>query len=396
MKTFSKMFFTMVLAIALTCLLAPKASAQLNCTCDPDVPFLTTLPHPAYTGGGLHEEGRYIYQTTDDTVFKDLHFGANSIDSVDPCDPWILDFYVKLSEQSGNCVVLDSIVWNWETTMCQYFWWEFVHPANYVLGDTSSDYVEVHFFMKPHERTDWLRKDTATAYMCLLPNGKIVYPYWWTTCMHERINVWGHDLCPIPNTVIGRIEWDKPLPVELTSFAYTVSGNKAILNWTTAKETNNSGFAVERYAEGIWTEVGFVKGNGTTSLPVDYTYTDKNLNSGLYGYRLKQVDFNGNFEYLDLNGMVAIGSPDRFTLSQNYPNPFNPTTTIVYGIPNNGPVTLKVYDNLGREVRTLVNEPKTAGFYTLTFSAPDLSSGVYFYKLESGNFVTVKRMILMK
>ncbi|MBK6876532.1 MAG: T9SS type A sorting domain-containing protein [Ignavibacteria bacterium] len=123
---------------------------------------------------------------------------------------------------------------------------------------------------------------------------------------------------------------------------------------------------------------------------------DRNLNSGAYSYRLKQVDFNGNFEYFELNGVATIGVPENFSLAQNYPNPFNPSTTIVYGVPENGPVTLKIYDNLGREVSTLVNESKTAGFYTATFSAAELSSGVYFYKLESGKFVSVKRMVLMK
>jgi hypothetical protein len=388
----------MFLTVSMLCFLAPGAIAQ-GPICDQDVPFVTLLPHPNSVDPQYEVEYDYLYTAT---VYDHLTCGSNKVVDVDPCNPWVATFYVALWEQGLDKVKIREPIWNWDTITCQKVIIDYIFPVGY---DTSQyvDSVVIKVTMWPHEldpiggiicrdTTTWAKSD------CMYPPypSPTVYPRCWTTCLHERMTFEAIDSCEVPNSGICRIEWDKPLPVELASFTSTVSGNNAILNWTTAKEVNNSGFAVERYAEGIWTEVGFVKGNGNTTLPVDYTYTDKNLNSGLYGYRLKQVDFNGNFEYLDLNGMVAIGSPDKFTLSQNYPNPFNPTTTIIYGVPTSGPVTLKVYDNLGREVRTLVNEPKTAGFYTLTFSAPDLSSGVYFYKLESGSFVTVKRMVLMK
>ncbi len=390
MKTFSKILLGMFLTVSMLCFLAPGAIAQ-GPICDQDVPFVTLLPHPNSVDPQYEAEFDYQNKATE---YEHLSCGANKHDSVDACDPWVLTYYIAMWEQGLDMVKALPPVWNWDTTVCQDVRFEVVYPPNYI-PDTYYDSIVIKTTMFPH-KADNIAPDPNTIYYCLDSGRDTVYLNQWRDCLHERITYEAIDSCEIPNSGICRIEWDKPLPVELASFTSIVSGNNAILNWTTAKETNNSGFAVERYAEGIWTEVGFVKGNGTTTLPVDYIYTDKNLNSGLYGYRLKQVDFNGNFVYLDLNGMVAIGSPDRFSLAQNYPNPFNPTTTIVYGIPNNGPVTLKVYDNLGREVRTLVNEPKTAGFYTLTFSAPDLSSGVYFYKLESGNFVTVKRMILMK
>ena len=88
--------------------------------------------------------------------------------------------------------------------------------------------------------------------------------------------------------------------------------------------------------------------------------------------------------------------PTRFELSQNYPNPFNPTTKINFAIPKQGLVTMKIYDVLGREVRTLVNEVKQAGNYTVDFNASEFASGVYFYKLTSGDFSDIKRMILVK
>ena len=85
-----------------------------------------------------------------------------------------------------------------------------------------------------------------------------------------------------------------------------------------------------------------------------------------------------------------------FNLSQNYPNPFNPTTTISYQISQRGLVTLKVYDVLGREVATIVNEEKISGSYEIKFDGSDLSSGVYFYKLQAGSFVQTRKMIYLK
>ena len=214
--------------------------------------------------------------------------------------------------------------------------------------------------------------------------------------MNEMLTMEGQDQCKPPNSAICRIEWDKPLPVELSSFTSAVNDNTVTLNWTTASEKNNARFLVERMAEGVWTDIGMVAGNGTTGNPNSYTFTDNNLNSGIYNYRLKQVDYNGNFEYLNLSNAVAIGVPNKFSLAQNYPNPFNPTTTILYGVPNDGLVTMKIYDINGKEIKTLVNEPKTAGYYTTVFNASGLSSGVYFYKLTSGNFVIAKKMVIMK
>jgi len=88
--------------------------------------------------------------------------------------------------------------------------------------------------------------------------------------------------------------------------------------------------------------------------------------------------------------------PDKFYLSQNYPNPFNPSTTIEYNIPKAGLVTLKIYDILGREVRTIVNKEKTAGSYKISFNASSFASGVYFYRLTSGGFTLIKKMVLLK
>jgi len=189
---------------------------------------------------------------------------------------------------------------------------------------------------------------------------------------------------------------DAPLPVELTSFTSLVNRRDVTLNWTTATETNNSGFDIERSSNGVWSKVGNVSGNGTVSTPMNYTFTDRNLNSGKYNYRLKQIDFNGNFEYFNLNNEVNVGIPVKYDLSQNYPNPFNPSTKINFDIPVDGKVSMKLYDMSGREVANLVNEFKVAGYYSINFSASNLASGVYFYRLTAGEFTATKKMMLIK
>jgi hypothetical protein len=198
-----------------------------------------------------------------------------------------------------------------------------------------------------------------------------------------------------------KIYLDNPLPVELISFSSSINQGDVTLNWNTASETNNSGFEIERsdVKDGTandWRKISFVQGNGTNSSPKHYEFTDRNLSSGKYKYRLKQIDFNGNFEYFNLSGEVVIGIPDRFFLSQNYPNPFNPVTSIAYGIPEAGDVKLQVFDMNGREIKTLVNEFKDAGYYTLKFDASGLASGSYVYRIESNNFVSVKKIVFLK
>lgn len=196
---------------------------------------------------------------------------------------------------------------------------------------------------------------------------------------------------------MGADEGDVVLPIELASFTSQVSNSNVILNWTTTTEKNNSGFEIQRRGpENEWTIIGFAEGNGSSGTPKDYTFTDMNLNSGIYNYRLKQIDLNGEFKFYNLTNEVRIAVPENYSLSQNYPNPFNPVTQLKYGIPHQGFVSLKVYDMLGNEVRTLVNENKTAGSYSVTFDAANLSSGIYFYKLTAGDFSDVKKMTLVK
>ncbi len=190
---------------------------------------------------------------------------------------------------------------------------------------------------------------------------------------------------------------DHPYPVMVTNINANSSASNVYVVWTTSSESNNSGFEVQRSSTNAsWTAIGFVPGAGNSIEPRNYSYEDKNLASGIYHYRLKQIDFNGNFEYFDLPEAVTIGVPDKFFVDQNYPNPFNPVTTIAYGIPQSGNVMMKIFDMAGREIKTLVNEFKDAGYYVTKFDGSSLASGTYIYRIESGSFVSAKKMVLLK
>ena len=190
----------------------------------------------------------------------------------------------------------------------------------------------------------------------------------------------------------------EPLPVELTSFNGTPNGTTVTLKWQTATETNNSGFEIERSSSSpgtTWDKIGFVGGFGTTTEAKTYSFIDKDLLTGKYSYRLKQIDFDGSFEYSEIVN-VDISAPAEYSLKQNYPNPFNPATVIEYSVPATNHVTIKIFNVLGKEVATLVNEEKSAGTYEVNFNASGLSSGVYYYTISAGNFNSTKKMILMK
>jgi hypothetical protein len=213
------------------------------------------------------------------------------------------------------------------------------------------------------------------------------------------------------NTVLGDFSqdfaaitnpYDGALPVELTNFSAVNKANEIYLSWTTATEVNNYGFEIERTVIRnqssviSWNKLGFVEGSGTTNLPKQYSFMDNNLSVGKYSYRLKQIDRDGKFEYSQAIEVIIANAPKEFALSQNYPNPFNPMTEIRYQIPEVSHVTLKVYDAIGREVVTMVNEVKEAGSYSAQFDGTKLSSGIYFARLQSGGKVQLKKMMLVK
>ena len=190
--------------------------------------------------------------------------------------------------------------------------------------------------------------------------------------------------------------WSDVVPVELTSFTATTMDNSVLLNWITATELNNTGFKIERKQENRdWNKIAFIDGHGTTASPHTYSYYDGNLSPGKYSYRLKQIDYDGSYEYSKVVE-ANIGLPSKFELSQNYPNPFNPSTIITYSLPEASQVTLKVYNSLGQEVSTLVNSVVEAGKHNVEFDASGFSSGIYYYMLITNGLTLMKKMMLLK
>jgi hypothetical protein len=144
--------------------------------------------------------------------------------------------------------------------------------------------------------------------------------------------------------------------------------------------------------------------NGTAPFKVGGYSTSAGLLGKLDEFRLydkalsdAEVAAAWNHQFI-ISGITPVLNiiPEDYALSQNYPNPFNPTTTINFKIPTNGLVILKVFDVLGKEVATLLNETKNEGSYNVDFDGTNLSSGVYFYKIEVGDFAAVKKMVLLK
>lgn len=219
---------------------------------------------------------------------------------------------------------------------------------------------------------------------------KMVYPIWMRLDVNA-LTVW---------TAIVN-DSSAVIPVELNSFIASLSDRKVNLYWQTASELNNSGFEVQRLKDSKieiskdWESIGFINGKGTTTETSDYSFIDEPTSTGLYSYRLKQIDFDGSYKYSDEVDVNFIFEND-FRISQNYPNPFNPSTTIEYQIPKTSFVTIKVYDVLGKEIVTLINEENSAGIHEVNFEPKDLTSGLYLYKISAGGFEQTRKMLFLK
>jgi pectate lyase len=190
---------------------------------------------------------------------------------------------------------------------------------------------------------------------------------------------------------------DGVIPVELIFFSAVIKGSDIILNWKTATETNNLGFEIERKSSNnsSWSAIGFVDGSGTSSTGINYFYTDKNLSSGKYYYRLKQIDYDGTYEYSN-EAEINLNIPSAFVLHQNYPNPFNPQTTIRFEISEKSLVNISVFNLLGEKVSSVMEENLDEGSYQKTFDAASLASGIYIYRISAGKFSASKKMVVLK
>jgi len=269
-------------------------------------------------------------------------------------------------------------------------------------------------------RTDFSPKPAATVYR------NLVYDQWWTdtTAVTDSLgeveirSFYGRHLItatlgsvsnskevnfargmPEPLEVI--IQLPTVVPVELSLFTAQVEEDKVILTWITQTETNNFGFEVYKSFDGQdFEKIGFVKGQGTSTQKVTYTFEDFKYRSGTIFYRLKQIDTDGSFEFSQIIS-VKIDAPAEFLLSQNYPNPFNPETRIQYDLPKTTLVRLEIFNTLGQKIRTLIDELKAAGSYTvlwdgrMDFGEP-AASGLYIYRLETTDFVKSRKLLLLR
>jgi len=223
-------------------------------------------------------------------------------------------------------------------------------------------------------------------------NGK-VYPIW-MRLQSNQLSVW--------NTIIIDSTF---IPVELMNFSAVVENSAVVLKWETSTETNNLGFEILRKVSSEvngtsndiseWQTIGFVEGSGTSTEKHIYSFKDNSKLKGTYSYRLKQVDYDGSFEYSNTIE-VSVISVNDYALFQNYPNPFNPATTISYQLPRSGLVNIKVFDVLGTEILQLVNEIKPAGVHEVNFDSGDLTSGIYLYRINVDGYEQTKKMIVLK
>ncbi len=191
------------------------------------------------------------------------------------------------------------------------------------------------------------------------------------------------------------------VPVELTSFTAQSSNNSVELKWSTATETNNKGFEVERSTDKVnFSRIGFIPGNGSTTEIHQYAFTDNTVSSGTYYYRLKQLDYDGSYKYSSVTE-VKFSLPVQYSISQNYPNPFNPSTSINFALPAESNVVIDLYNVLGARVMTIASGDYPAGAHQVSLNAANLASGTYIYSIsvsgkDGSKFVSSKKMILMK
>ncbi len=329
------------------------------------------------------------------------------------------DIFLSKSTDGGNTWSAVKKVNDDNTTRHQFFTWMTIDQTTGILyfvfydrRNTSNNLTDVYMARSTDGGETFVNFKVSQSsfnpnsgvffgdYTNIAALNKMVFPIW-MRLDGSALSVW----TAIVNDSAASI------PVELNSFTANVVDGKVNLNWQTASELNNQGFEIQKspsptpsLKEGAlknWLTIGFVKGKGTTTEFTNYSFVDEPIESGNYSYRLKQIDYDGSYEYsneVDVNFIFA----NDFRLSQNYPNPFNPSTTIEYQIPQATFVTIKVYDILGKEIVTLVNKEMPAGVHEVNFSAVEtlhatsLPSGLYLYKISAGNFEQMRKMLLLK
>ena len=271
-------------------------------------------------------------------------------------------------------------------------------------GNTTSGPTLVEA-IKPSGVTTWTAVAAGTQHALAIGNDGYLYAWGFNNDGQLGVNSADNSPHSTPVNVLGvGGTGDLSLPVEVTAFSAESVIGSVVLDWRTQSEVDNAGFDILRQDPdsasfkiiASYLSDSNLKGQGTSTSGRSYSYTDRKVRpGGTYEYIVRDVSFDGSTQ--DNNPIsVTVTLPNNFTLSQNYPNPFNPTTVISYQLSAVGNVTLKVYDVLGREVATLVNQKEAAGNYSVAFDGSKLASGVYFYRLVAGSYIAVKKLALLK
>lgn len=294
-----------------------------------------------------------------------------------------------------------------------------VNPQIHINGDSGQLILESNFF--PGSGNGFLippditgkriikMKLRTSASSFLIKNGAIgyyveMYPEWKNLPMENSTNIFAYEDSRLRNITSPQNHFINGIgltPVELTSFTSDVNFNEVTLRWSTAQEINNQRFYIERISPGSskWIIAGSVPGHGTISGVRDYSFCE-HLSSGTYNYRLKQIDYNGNYEFFFLKNEVDVGIPAKYKLLQNYPNPFNSSTIINYELKEDCNLNISLFDINGKEIMNLEQGSFKAGYYTLRLNSAELSTGIYFYRLaghgNSNRFNLLKKMLIVK
>ncbi len=211
--------------------------------------------------------------------------------------------------------------------------------------------------------------------------------------------------CDMPACNICPNLTDHSVPVALSSFTATAREGAVEISWTSQTEIDALAYHLQRSetADGQYEQIARLDAQGNSETAVSYRYLDEDVTAGqTYYYLLIDEDMQGNKTY---HGPVfaAAGAeiPGAYSLMPNYPNPFNPSTAIGYQTPQDGHVTLTIYNVLGQQIRTLVDGHQAAGTYTVMWDGRDaagqhLNSGVYFYTMKAGDHTQTRKMVLMR
>ena len=203
----------------------------------------------------------------------------------------------------------------------------------------------------------------------------------------------GPDFFPTYNN--SDVPFDGVLPVELVYFDGIVNGNTIELTWRTASELNNAGFEIQRLTNDSYKTIAFISGAGTTEVPVDYSFKLHDQSAGEHTFRLKQIDFDGQWTASTSVTLTVI--THDIVLGAAHPNPFNPATVFSFELTRDMPVLLQVFDTNGKIVSTLVNEFTTAGSHEVIWQPEEhLASGTYVYRLQTSEGVYARLVAYIK